>query len=319
MPTPVLTGTRVFLHQGTTYRARARVDAPSFLVTKNAIASALEDEGFASVVVYKDASDLPPDWPQDQRSEIGGFVSFTAFIEAFWPKPDEARAIPEQVIAAWIHKLPAGEAMPAFSSGSEGSAPWAREVLRFAWARQFGESADLPTLQAVQAIALHESGYGYALKTPEGAPSYNWGSIQCGAGWKAVDCLTPQTCPAGCFAHQDTNAKGVCYVACFRQYPDPVSGAKDFLRVLCGVPSRARVRACIGYGNSTVIAREMRASGYFEASVKSYAAGIGNRAKQIATALGEPVYVEPTNVLAAAVGLGLVAGLSFLGYRKEVI
>jgi len=316
--TPLLLG-RVLLHQGTTYRARARVDAPSFLVTKNTIANALEDEGFANVVVYKSASELPPDWPQDQRAELGGFVSFTAFIEATWPKPDEERKIPEPVIAAWVSKLPPGEGLPSFSSGPEGSHPWAREVLRLAWSRQFHETADEPTMQAVQSIALHESGYGYALKTPEGAPSYNWGSIQCGAGWKAVDCLTPQTCPAGCFAHRDTNAKGVCYLACFRQYADPLLGAKDFVRVLCGLPSRARVKACMGYGNSTVIAREMRASGYFEATVKSYADALGRRARQIATALGEPVYVEPTNVVAAVVGLGLVAGVSFLGYRKEVI
>jgi hypothetical protein len=315
--TQVLSGARVLIHQGTTYRARARVDAPSFLVTKSAIASALEDEGFAPVSVFKDISELPADWPQDQRLALGGFASFTAFIEATWPKPDEARPIPEQVIAAWVHKRPPGEEVPAMSSAPIGTHVWARELLRLAWRASFGETPNEPTMQAVQAIALHESSYGFALKTPDGTPSNNWGAVQCGSGWHAVDCLTPQECPAGCFVHRDTNAKGVCYLACFRQYAEPFLGAKDFVRTLAGVASRARVKAALGYGNATVIAREMRSSGYFEASVKSYAAGIGTRAKQIASALGEPVYVEPTNVLAGLFGFGLVAGAGVLWYRKE--
>src|SRR6185369_16246025 len=66
--TPIISGVRALLHQGTTYHARARVDAPSFLVSKNAIAERLEDEGFSAVSVAKDLSELPADWPQDQRT-----------------------------------------------------------------------------------------------------------------------------------------------------------------------------------------------------------------------------------------------------------
>lgn len=317
MATPLITGVRTLLHQGTTYRARARVDAPSFLVSKSAIASALEDEGFSGVTAFKDVSELPADWPQDQRAALGGFTSFTAFIEATWPKPDETKVIPKEVIAAWIHKRPPGEQAPSSSSGPEGSHPWAREIVRLAWQYNFHETPNEATAQAVQAIALHEGGYGFALKTPDNMPSHNWGAIQCASGWTRVDPLSPQTCPAGCFAHGDTDAKGNGYNGCFRQYAEPMLGARDFVHVLCGVASRKRVLACIGYGNATVIAREMRASGYFEATVKSYATGIGNRAKQIAAALKEPVYVEPTNWIAGLVSVGLVAGATYWVTRRE--
>jgi len=324
--TPVLTGVRVLLHQGTTYRARARVDAPSFLVSKGMISSRLEDEGFANVVVYKDPTELPADWPQDERATVGGFTSFTAFIEAAWPKPDEARAVPEQVIAAWVHKRPPCEDAPVIHSGPEGSHAWAREIVRLAWAYNFHETPNEPTAQAVQAIALHEAGYGFALKTPDGAASHNWGSIQCGSGWKALPCdcsncapaLSQQTCPPGCFAHVDRDAKGACYIGCYKQYAEPVLGARDFVHVLCGVASRKRVRDVIGYGNATVIAREMRASGYFEATVASYAQGIGNRAKQIAVALREPVYVEPSNWIAGLASVGIVAGTTWLALRRDI-
>jgi len=316
--TPIISGVRTLLHTGTTYRARARVDAPSFLVTKGMISSALEDEGFSGVSVFKDLSELPADWPQDQRGGPSGFTMFTAYVEATWPRPDETRKIPEQVIAAWIHKRPPGEEMPTISSGPEGSHPWARELVRLAWRTNFNETPNDATAQAVQAIALHEAGYGFALQTPDGSPSHNWGSIQCASGWKKVDCLTPQTCPAGCFPHRDTDAKGNCYFGCYRQYGEPILGARDFVHVLCGVPSRKRVLACIGYGNATVIAREMRASGYFEATVQSYAAAIGRRAREIATALREPVYVEPTNWIAGLAYLGLVAGGAYMSLRRQV-
>ncbi len=318
MATPVITGVRTLLHTGTTYRARARIDAPSFLVTKDAIASRLEDEGFTALTVWKDPSELPADWPQDQRAAVvGGWPVFTAYVEGTWPKPDESRAIPEAVIALWVHKRPAGEQTPPISSGPEGSHPWAREIVRLAWSYNFHETPTEAVAQTVQAIALHESSYGFALKTPDGLPSHNWGGVQCATGWKRVDCLTAQTCPAGCFPHRDTDDKGVCYIACFRQYNEPLLGARDYIHTLCGVASRKSVRASMGYGNSTVIAREMRASGYFQAPAATYAAGIARRAREIATALHEPVFVEASNYLAAIAGLGLVGGATWYAVRRD--
>jgi hypothetical protein len=57
--------------------------------------------------------------------------------------------------------------------------------------------------------------------------------------------------------------------------------------------------------------------GCLEADVQSHAASMGRRAREIATALKEPVYLEPTNWIVGVVSFGLVAGTTYLAIRRE--
>jgi hypothetical protein len=152
---------------------------------------------------------------------------------------------------------------------------WARSILNTVW-REFG--APTPgALQAVQAIARHESGPGYG----DGmGNANNWGSIHCTSG---------PPCGDGCIEHTDTNAAGEPYTTCFRRYETPEAGARDLLRELL---RRPQVRSVLSSGNAGAIANAMRTTGYFEAPTPVYSAAIARNARAIASALGEPLIVS---------------------------
>jgi hypothetical protein len=169
---------------------------------------------------------------------------------------------------------------------------WARTVLIHAW-RDFGAPSP-GMLQAVQAIARHESGAGYG----DGmGGANNWGSIHCVSG---------PPCGDDCVEHTDTNAKGEPYTTCFRRYATPEAGARDLIRELLRRPA---VRAVLGTGEPVAIATAMRATGYFEAPIATYAAAILRNAKAIAKATGEPLLMgHGPDELA---GLALLAGVAY--------
>jgi hypothetical protein len=151
---------------------------------------------------------------------------------------------------------------------------WARSILNTVW-REFGAPAP-GVLQAVQAIARHESGPGYG----DGmGGANNWGSIHCTSG---------PPCGEGCVEHQDTDATGQPYVTCFRRYATPEEGARDLIRELL---RRGPVRQVLGSGNATAIASAMRATKYFEAPTDVYSHAIARNARAVASAVGEPLIV----------------------------
>jgi hypothetical protein len=137
----------------------------------------------------------------------------------------------------------------------------------------------LAELQAVQAIARFEGGYGGGWRGA-GVGSNNWGAIQCGH-------YAP--CKAGCFQNVDTHASGEAYQGCFRIYATPAEGAAGLIHELYrreGVPEAMRA------GDATRIADRMRATGYFEAPATKYALAIENNAADIARSLQEGVQVR---------------------------
>jgi hypothetical protein len=156
---------------------------------------------------------------------------------------------------------------------------WARGVLRAAYVARGLPTPTRAELQASQAVARFEGGYGLGWPSSVQPPPHNWGAIQCGH---------TAPCGAGCFEHGDSHADGSSYRGCFRRYPTPVDGAADLLRELYrrpGVPEAMRA------GDPAAIARAMRVSGYFEAPASRYADAIDRNAQAVASSLGEPLAV----------------------------
>ncbi len=183
-----------------------------------------------------------------------------------------------------------------------------------------------PAVQAVQAIALGESGYGEGWKATSAMHgSKNWGAVQC------CRPLADGTCPEGSAPHGDRGPTGA-YVACFKLYPTHVAGARDLLRELF---RRSAVRAALDGGDATRIAGAMYDSRYFTATkeevggspsatranaVARYGSAIEHNAAIIAKSLGEPVYVKrpgAVGVVVAACGVFAVGGAAWLAWRHR--
>lgn len=111
----------------------------------------------------------------------------------------------------------------------------------------------------VQAVGRHETGYGrgWARSCPAMAQSHNWGAIQGSPG-------------AMC---RDTHEDGSAYHASYRIYPTDEAGAADLWRELARRPYVRRVLSDDSLDVSG-LARAMRASGYYEATERSYAAAL---------------------------------------------
>lgn len=137
------------------------------------------------------------------------------------------------------------------------------------------EKPTLGEVQAVQAIARFEGGYGENWKGA-GFGSHNWGAVQC---------RRAAPCPEGCFQQGDSDHAGRGYQACFRRYESAVAGAADFLMEIyrrAGVPEALRT------GDARAIAHKMRAALYFTAPVEDYATAMEKNARDIAKILDEP-------------------------------
>jgi hypothetical protein len=170
---------------------------------------------------------------------------------------------------------------------------YARGILLDAWTNVVGTTPSLQAIQAVQAIALHETGYG-GNWGGAGVGSHNWGAEQCHQVGNVPDCDPAQaTCPGGSFPHIDHHADGSCYVSCFCSFPDDTTGARHFVQTLTSILKRnGQTLDVLESGDATAIANQMRANGYFEAPAASYASAIANGAKSIASALSEDVAVN---------------------------
>ncbi len=149
----------------------------------------------------------------------------------------------------------------------------ARSVVLAAFAKR-GIQPNLQAAQAVQAIGRFEGAYGSAYG--------NW------KNWGAIQCTSAPPCPPNCVELTDTHADGTPYRWCYRVYLTHVDGAADLVRELY---RRQGVPDALAAGDAQLIAKRMRATGYFEATEDRYAKAIANNAKEIADNLSEPLVV----------------------------
>lgn len=133
----------------------------------------------------------------------------------------------------------------------------ARALLLGAWAIQFPSlKPTASALQAIQAVALHETGYGRGWKNAM-ANSHNQGAIQCGKLQNDAG-----ECDDGCAPYGDsrpTPQGQVKYGGCFKVYPSDEEGWLDLLRVM----GRKNVRQVWDSGDLDAVAKGMRDNGYF--------------------------------------------------------
>jgi hypothetical protein len=200
---------------------------------------------------------------------------------------------------------------------SAGDHAGARRVLYEAWQRVMGRPPTMPEIQAVQAIALHETGYGRLGFFPN---SHNWGAVQCPGTWGAT------ACPAGCIMGKDSlppspgKTGAVTKPVCFRSYPEDVAGAVDLVRNL--TTARPRTMKALGTGDADQIAAAMYAERYYTgtsklaaANIAGYASGIARRASEVAKGLRENVRVARQGASApggATIHLGTAVPLAAL-------
>jgi hypothetical protein len=207
-----------------------------------------------------------------------------------------------EIASAPPHAFLVGGAAEVEGVSGAGDHAGARRVLYEAWQRVLHRPPSMPEIQAVQAIALHETGYGQFGFFPQ---SHNWGAVQCPGTWGA------STCPAGCVMGKDSTPPpagqggAVTKAVCFRSYADDVAGAVDLVRQL--TTSRPRTMKALATGDADQIAGAMYAERYYTgtskiaaANIAAYAGGIARRASEVAKALRENVRVARTRTASPA-------------------
>jgi hypothetical protein len=177
----------------------------------------------------------------------------------------------------------------------------ARAVLLAAFRQVMKREPTAIEIQAVQAIALHETGYGKLAAFPG---SHNWGGVQIPGTWGASEC--PEAGLLWKDSHPKPDGTDVVQSVCFRSYPDDVTGAIDLVRNV--TKARPKTLAALATGDADQIAAAMYAEHYYEGHGKTpaervagYAKGLARRAAEIAPSLGEPVAVlrTPSSVVPA--------------------
>jgi hypothetical protein len=288
--TRVITGPNVPLLKGATYRARLRLSgAEGIFGTAGAVRSKFEDLGFSSVSTWGKESELPADWPDDQRSTEAHDLDTSFYLEGTWNKPNDSLPRPSQILAVWEHRAP-----PAQKIDYSALAKEARRELLLAWAFEFPDTAPSPeTLQAILTIGYFEGKWGFPSGDPVWIGSNNWGAVQDYAAnlrtGKPKASEPEPDCGPGAFAHIDHDAKGNGYWACFRKYPSMREGARDVIRVLRRMP---HAWAEIGTGDATKIAFGMHTDRYFELAPAEYAKRLAGAAATVARLTGDPLVVK---------------------------
>jgi len=201
---------------------------------------------------------------------------------------------------------------PTVSSSSDHAG--ARRVLYEAWMHVMSRPPTASEIQAVQSIALHETGYGQLGFFPD---SHNWGSVQCPGTWGATEC------PSGCIMGKDSipppsgSSQPVTGPVCFKSYADDVAGAFDVVRNL--TTARPRTLKALATGDADQIAGAMYAERYYTgtskvgaANIAVYATTIARRAREIAKALRENLRVARRGAPGNAIHLGAAVPLAAL-------
>jgi len=182
-----------------------------------------------------------------------------------------------------------------------------RRVLAAVWAPTLDTQPTTAELQAVAAISCGEGVYGrgrYRLLSIEPGESYgkiistvndsnNWGAVQTRDQSPESSFLATDSSPK---LKKPANPKGY-YNIRFKRHATPEIGAASYLRTLL-TGQRATVRAAIRTGSAVAIAEAMHATGYFEGfeatvpeRIRGYASRIAANAKEIASALNEPLMI----------------------------
>ncbi len=289
MATPIV-GPNIPLLKGAVYRARVRLSgAESVFGTANALRSKFEDLGFSGVVVFGSANELPPNWPQDQRTIETSSLESGYFAEGTWAKPNDSLPRPSEIVAIWQHQAPPRLKVDYAALGKQ-----ARAELLLAWAFEFPDTEPaLETLQAILTIGYFEGKWGM----PEGDPvwqgSNNWGAVQDQAAnlrtGKPKGSEPEPDCGPTAFAHIDHDKRGNPYWGCFRKYVSMREGARDLIRVLHRMP---HAWGAIDSGDATKLAFAMHADRYFELEPAEYAKRLAAAAKTVAALTGDPLVVK---------------------------
>lgn len=162
-----------------------------------------------------------------------------------------------------------------------------------AWRRVVGRDPSPTELQAASAISRHET--GFSTYKPFGGHN-NYGAVQC---------CKPNAngeCPAGSFLHKDSyptdKGTSVSYAICFKSYPDPVTGAADFVRNI--TTRRPRTMAALATGDAWQIAAAMYDERYYqgfgatrEKRIEGYQKAIIANGEKNARELGEQSLLSP--------------------------
>ena len=192
---------------------------------------------------------------------------------------------------------------------------WIEEAFPAVWERD-----PTPTeVQIIQAMALHETGYGQAWKTDEGKASHNMGAVQ------AV-MPTGGICPEGTFLNRDTKPadkatgrpKSV-YQVCFKAYPGPVEGMADVIRIL---KRNENTAAAVASGDILQFSTALYDQHYYEGfgdtpakRIAGHVAAMQARLEQVATGMGEPLLwsVPSDPASSTTAGVAVLFGLGALG------
>jgi hypothetical protein len=172
---------------------------------------------------------------------------------------------------------------------------WARAVLLSGWNDAVpGDTPTLGAVQIVQAIARHETSYGFGW-TNQMVGSHNMGAITCAGGKKDAD--GSMTCPASCAPNADSlpTANGQqSYITCFKTYPTPEAGMAGLVAFLHGRP---RIWKVLDSGDVDAVTWAMRQEKYFlgfttdaRLAATQYANALWKLLPGIAQANGEAVW-----------------------------
>jgi hypothetical protein len=192
-----------------------------------------------------------------------------------------------------------------------------RQVLYEAFSQVMNRAPSAYELQAIQAIALHETGMG---QIGQFAGSHNWGAVQCPGTWGAEEC------PPGCTMGKDSTPTTRSKPVCFRSYPDDVAGAVDLVRNL--TIARPRTLRTLASGDADAIAGAMYAERYYTGTssdpaqnIALYAGGIARRAAELARGLAEPLRVQRYRVAPPSAGpaLGLASAFALVALRRHLM
>lgn len=262
----------------------ARVDVPP------------QGQGFTVVTIGANEENA---WKRRERRlderELEGAISYTRFRPGLTLAAD---AYEQRVTSSPASASTAASASPPAPGQSVDA--WARGVLLRAWERQHpGKPLLDAERQGLMAIARHERMYGLAKKPEAGIGKNNWGGVQCpGRG----------PCGPGCYPGGDKDAQGESYSACFKVYATPEDGAADMIRQV--TTRRPHVWDALRSGDLGQVAQTMGESRvingdvapiYHETNPKVYGDALFRHAKELAQALGEPLFVRGSGTSAPVV------------------
>ncbi len=106
----ILSAGALQLTQSYIYRARMLIKAPGAVATESKVRDALGQQGFADITFF-DKSNLPADWPPDQRDDPSGVFSWTAYLQGRFTLTDRFIKLSElpgtvEVEDMWIYLVP---------------------------------------------------------------------------------------------------------------------------------------------------------------------------------------------------------------------